>query len=169
MTFSIIVAADKNDVIGALSYGKHIIPWKNKTDMDFFKSTTLNSNVIMGRNTFVSIGKPLKDRLNIVITSNTELQERTDIITFNTLDDALSYTETTPRKTFVIGGSMLYREALTKATLDSLYYNIVPYESNYESYIKFPWSIHDILGHFDTETSYVNNEVTMIKFSKLLK
>jgi dihydrofolate reductase len=50
------------------------IPWKISEDMRFFKNTTLKNVVIMGKNTFVSLNyKPLKDRLNIVITRKPEL------------------------------------------------------------------------------------------------
>jgi len=51
------------------------IPWKSKTDMNFFYNTTKGNVVIMGRNTFLSLPencRPLKNRLNIVLTSNPE-------------------------------------------------------------------------------------------------
>ena len=49
-----------------------IIPWKSKKDMSFFMNKTMHNVVIMGRKTYYSLPRPLKDRLNIVLTSNPE-------------------------------------------------------------------------------------------------
>lgn len=62
-----IVAVDQN--YGIAKNGQ--IPWKNKTDMNFFKQKTINNVVVMGSKTLLSLpkGAPLKDRLNIVLTN----------------------------------------------------------------------------------------------------
>ena len=65
MTLSIIVAHCKNHVIGASG----TMPWHLPADLAHFKSVTMGSPVIMGSNTYKSIGRPLPGRLNIVITS----------------------------------------------------------------------------------------------------
>ena len=72
MEFSIIVATDN---IGGIGYydkikNNYTIPWKNREDMLFFKKTTTGDKenaVIMGRNTYLSIGKELPNRKNIII------------------------------------------------------------------------------------------------------
>lgn len=70
MTMEAIVAYDINRGISK----NDSIPWKIQEDMKFFKHTTLKNVVIMGKNTFASLNyKPLKDRLNIVITRKPEL------------------------------------------------------------------------------------------------
>jgi dihydrofolate reductase len=70
MKLEVIVAHDINR--GISKNGS--IPWNVPDDMKFFKETTLKNVVIMGKNTFSSLNnKPLKDRLNIVITRNPEL------------------------------------------------------------------------------------------------
>ena len=64
-----IIAVDKNN--GFAKNGT--IPWKSKTDMTFFKNKTIGNVVIMGKNTYFSLPenqRPLKDRLNIVLTNN---------------------------------------------------------------------------------------------------
>mgnify|MGYP003299005345 CR=1 FL=1 len=66
MIFSAILAIGKNGQIG-LNNG---IPWKLKDDMIFFKNTTTNHVVVFGRKTFESIKKPLKNRINVILTKN---------------------------------------------------------------------------------------------------
>lgn len=106
----IIAAVAKNGVIG--KDGK--IPWHSKEELKHFKNTTTGFPVIMGRKTFESIGKPLKQRLNIVITSRNEIQETEgELITFNTIKSALDYCERKgSAKVFIIGGGKIYNEAL---------------------------------------------------------
>lgn len=65
MTISLIVAMDKNQVIG----NQGALPWYLPEDLKYFKKKTLHSTVIMGRKTFESIGKPLPQRLNLVMTN----------------------------------------------------------------------------------------------------
>lgn len=64
-----IVAVDDN--FGMAKNGQ--IPWKNKTDMNFFKTTTTNNIIVMGSKTLLSFKNalPLPNRLNIVLTRNT--------------------------------------------------------------------------------------------------
>jgi len=62
----LVAAIGENDVIGR----QGALPWRLKSDLQHFKNVTLNKPVIMGRKTYLSIGKPLKDRTNIVLTSN---------------------------------------------------------------------------------------------------
>ena len=66
LNFTLIAAVSLNKVIG--SNGS--IPWHIPEDLKYFQSNTLYSTVIMGRNTYESIGKPLPNRKNIVITSS---------------------------------------------------------------------------------------------------
>ena len=66
MEIFLIAAVDKNLAIG--KNGK--IPWHIKEDLQFFQKNTLNTAMIMGRSTFDSIGKPLPNRKNIVMTNS---------------------------------------------------------------------------------------------------
>lgn len=63
MNINLIAALSKNHIIG----NKNKIPWVLPNDLSWFKSITLNKPVVMGRLTWESIKKPLKDRLNIVV------------------------------------------------------------------------------------------------------
>ena len=107
---SIIVAMSKNFVIGL----NNKLPWHITEDLKNFKKTTVNHCVIMGRKTYDSIGKPLKDRRNIVISRNKLLLiDGVDVV--NSLEKAISLVEE-PNEIFIIGGEQIYQIALSLAT-----------------------------------------------------
>jgi len=143
MEFSIIVATDKNGGIGYYNKDKntYTIPWKNNEDMMFFKKLTTGDNnnaVIMGRNTFNSIGKELPNRKNIIISKTLK---NTNLTIFPTLDSALDYCKKLKfSKIFVIGGSCLYTEALQHTKLREIYWNIIN-ETKIKCNIHFPLEI----------------------------
>lgn len=84
------------------------IPWDIKEDLKFFKEQTTGNTVIMGRKTYESIGKPLPNRDNIVVTSH-DIQ---GVKTAKSLDEALKLADK-DKTVFVIGGSKLINEAMT--------------------------------------------------------
>jgi dihydrofolate reductase len=107
---TIIVAASENSVIGY----KNALPWHISEDLKNFKKITINHSVIMGRKTFESIGKPLKDRRNIVISRDKTLKvEGIEVV--NSLDDAVCRTKD-ENEIFIIGGEQIYKIALPIAT-----------------------------------------------------
>ncbi len=115
MEISLIAAVAKNGVIG--NAGK--IPWRLPDDMKHFRETTLHHPVIMGRKTYESIGKPLPERDNIIVTRK-ERYEAPGCTVVHTLDDALDAArQSGAEETFIIGGAELYREAMSVA--DRLY------------------------------------------------
>jgi len=109
MILSLIVAASRNNVIGA--GGK--LPWHLSADLKHFKKLTLGHPVLMGRKTFESIGKPLPGRTNIVITRQKEYQACGATVV-HSLEEALRVCEKEP-EVFVIGGAEIYKEALPQA------------------------------------------------------
>jgi len=72
MIISLIAAMDKNGVIG----NKGKLPWNLPADMKYFRDNTRGKPVIMGRKTFESIGKPLPNRINIIITRDESYKAR---------------------------------------------------------------------------------------------
>ena len=105
---SLIAAVAKNNVIGRNGQ----IPWRLPEDMKFFKETTLGKPIIMGRRTWESIGKPLPERTNIVITSNASFNEP-GVTTASRFEDALTQAQAlAPDEIVVIGGAGVYRLAL---------------------------------------------------------
>lgn len=102
---SLIVAYAKNRVIG----NKGIIPWKIKGEQKRFKELTTGNVVIMGRNSYEEIGKPLPNRTTIVV-SRTKNFEGENIYTVPSLEEALKLAG--DREIFIAGGERLYKEAL---------------------------------------------------------
>ena len=104
-----ILHADKNWGIGKNNSLMFRIP----ADMKFFKETTTGNIVVMGSNTLKSFpqGKPLKDRINIVLYP--EGEERDDCTIVRSLDELFSEIKKyPPEKVFVIGGQMMYKTLL---------------------------------------------------------
>ncbi len=109
---SLIVAADENGVIGH----QGSLPWKLPADMKFFRETTKGHPVIMGRKTYVSIGRPLPGRQNVVVTRQEDF-EAPGCKVVNSLVDAIGVASMADGndEIFVIGGGELYREVLPSA------------------------------------------------------
>ena len=107
---SIIVAMSQNSVIGL----NNQLPWHISEDLKNFKKITLNHCVIMGRKTYDSIGKPLKDRRNIVISRNNSLLIN-GVEVVNSLDKAISIVGDSS-EIFIIGGEQIYTISLPLAT-----------------------------------------------------
>lgn len=97
-----IVAFDLTGVIG----DKGKIPWHVPGDLEFFRKQTTGHTVIMGRKTFESIGKPLKNRKNIVLTHRPYVYEalETDNLEFSSLEEI----QETEEEQYVIGGTEVY-------------------------------------------------------------
>jgi dihydrofolate reductase len=103
---SIIVATSENNVIGK----DNKLLWNLSDDLKNFKNLTSGNTVIMGRNTFESIGRPLPNRLNIVVSRNKELSIRGAIVV-NSIEDALRKAPN-DKETFIIGGSQIYSQSM---------------------------------------------------------
>ena len=107
----IIAAVAKNNVIGK----DGIMPWHSKEDLKHFKETTMSYPLIMGRKTFISMGgKPLKGRLNIILTRDTEFKKPDgEVELFSSIDAAYAYCDSNNYdKVFVIGGGEIYKDQI---------------------------------------------------------
>lgn len=107
---TLIVAAAENNAIGK----NNQMLWHLPNDFKYFKKQTLHHSVIMGRKTFESIGKPLPERRNIVITRNQDWTAK-DVDVANSLDEVLKYCRD-EREIFIIGGAEIYKQALPLAS-----------------------------------------------------
>ena len=120
LKIKLIVAASQNNVIGF----KNDLPWHLPDDMNYFKETTINSVVIMGRNNYLSIPKkyrPLKDRVNIILTKNPEFYAPNCLIA-NGLEKAIELAKLEKRENiFIIGGGKVYQYALEQNLVDLIY------------------------------------------------
>jgi dihydrofolate reductase len=106
----IIVAMDPDRVIGR----DNQLPWHLPDDLRYFKRITSGHTVVMGRRTYESIGRPLPNRRNIVLTRQTGWQAPGVEVHAN-LDAALAAAGDGP--VFVIGGAELFRAALPRAAV----------------------------------------------------
>ncbi len=129
MELSLIAAVSSNGVIG--KDGK--LPWHIPEDLKLFKELTENHAVIMGRKTYESIGKPLPNRMNIVITTRPIVSTLSNVRFFNSYLEALEYAFTY-QKVFVIGGQALYEAFIPLANK----LHITHVNGFYEGDIYFP-------------------------------
>ncbi len=108
----IIAAIAKNLVIG--KEGK--IPWYNPEEIRHFQKTTIGFPVLMGRKTFESIRYPLKDRINIILTHDKFYNQKySQILTFDSISNALVYCEKNYEKIFIIGGESIFKQTISIA------------------------------------------------------
>lgn len=104
---TIIVAIDAQRGIGL----NNALPWRLPEDLAFFKRTTTGHPIIMGRKTFDSIGKPLPNRRNIVITRNPDWRHE-GVEAVGSLEEAARLAGA--GEAFVIGGAQIFAEALPR-------------------------------------------------------
>jgi dihydrofolate reductase len=122
----IIVAMSENRVIG----NNNELIWKLSSDLKRFKELTTGHPVVMGRKTYESIGKPLPNRRNIIITRNLEY-EVNGCEVVSSLEEALLLTN---NDCFIIGGGEIYKQSLEVA--DKIYLTLV--HKDFEGDTTFP-------------------------------
>jgi len=116
---SLIAAVGENGIIGK----GNELPWRIKSELQYFKRTTQGHPIVMGRKSFESLGKPLLDRTNIIISRNPDY--RIDgCVTVTSLDDGLAAAQEVAARDgigeiFIGGGAEIYRQTLPLA--DRLY------------------------------------------------
>ena len=125
---SIIVAVSSNNVIGA----ERALPWQLPEDLQSFKKITMGKPMIMGRETYDSIGRPLPGRKNIVLSRQEDL-EVAGCEVVNTIDEALAAAGDV-EEVMVIGGGEIYRMFLPMA--DRIYLTRV--QAEVEGDTRFP-------------------------------
>ena len=126
---AIIAAMDHQRVIGK----NNKLPWKIASEMAHFKQITTGNTILMGRHTFESIGRPLPNRHNVIVSSQ-DLHVRGDNV--EVIKDVHAYLKSWKNRDellFVIGGAKLYQTAMAYA--DLLIISLIP-------------------GHFDGDTYF---------------
>lgn len=159
---NLIVAVDKNWAIGNQNKLLVSIP----ADMKFFRETTMNKVVVMGRKTLESFpnGLPLKRRTNIVITRDKNYQVK-DAIVVHSVEEALKELEKyNEEDIYVIGGESIYRQMLPYCKVA----HVTKIDHAYEADTYFPnldekeeWlvtGVSDEQTYFDLEYEFVRYE-----------
>jgi len=133
LIISLIVAIAQNGVIGK-SNGE--MSWHVKEEFQHFKNTTLGFPIIMGRKTFETLGKPLKGRLNIVVSKNQSYRTLfDDVVVESSLDKAIEHCKNiNSERIFIIGGGEIYRQAI--AFVDEMIITFMKFEA--EGEVRFP-------------------------------
>jgi len=161
----IIVAVAENSVIGA----DMDMPWKLSSDLKRFKQITLNQPIIMGRKTFESIGRPLPQRTNIVVTRN-ETWAFDGVEVASSLQNALniaSKSEGSDEGICIIGGGQIYDEAMQNAdSLGIKELHVTHVEASPEGDTVFPAideTIWQVVSSIDVEAGEKDNFATCYK------
>ena len=124
---SIIAAIGKNNELGL----NNDLIWHLPNDLKFFKEKTLNQNIVMGYNTFVSLGRVLPSRKHIVL-SFEKVKLPLEVIQFNNLEDLNNYIK--DKDVFIIGGASMYKQFIDKA--DRLY--LTEIDNTHKADVYFP-------------------------------
>ena len=125
MDIALIAAFDEKQLIG----NGHKLPWSIPKDLQYFKKTTLHHPIVMGRKTYESIGKPLPNRTNIVISRT--LSPKPGIIVLSDPEQLYSLKY---EKVFIIGGAKIYQYFLPQTK----YLYITHIAGNYTGDTFFP-------------------------------
>lgn len=110
MSVTLIAAIARNRVIGK----DGDLPWRLPADFRHFKRTTVGHPLIMGRRTFESLGKPLPDRTNIVVTRNRDYRPEGAVVV-SSFDDAMRVARQQNTDVFIGGGEDVFRHFLPSA------------------------------------------------------
>ena len=160
MKITLVAAIASNNVIGK----ENSLPWNIPEDLKRFKQMTSGHTILMGRKTFDSIGRPLPNRQNIVMTKD-ENFEQEGIKVINDFDEALELIKESNEDVFVIGGSKIYE--LFEPVANSL--AITRILKDFEGDAFFPdinwdlWQIEKEEKFFDEKSKI---ECKLIEYSK---
>ncbi len=134
MIISHIAALSRDSTIGT----DGTLPWNLPEDMKFFREKTLGHIIVMGRKTFESFKKPLKNRLHVVITRQKDYVVPEGVHVFSDIKTAFEFCQKNiphwPSEVFVIGGGEIYNQTLSMA--DHLYLTLI--EQNYPGDTRYP-------------------------------
>lgn len=151
---SIIAAIGSNKELGK----DNKLLWNIPHDIIHFKQLTLNHPVIMGRKTYESIGRPLPQRINIIITRDKYYQAAECVICYS-LDEAIKLAQKRDEdEIFIIGGGQIYEKAILIA--DKLYLTLV--EGSFDADTFFP-----DYSNFKKVVSKKENEYKQYKYTFL--
>ena len=112
---TLIAAIANNNALGK----DNDLIWHLPADLKRFKKVTSGHHILMGRNTFESIGKPLPNRTSVIITRNNEYVKEGCLIA-NSVEEAIDLVD--EKSAFILGGAQIYKEVLAKNLADRLYF-----------------------------------------------
>jgi len=160
MRISAIFAMSENHVIG----DQNKLPWHLPADLRYFKNMTSGKPVVMGRKTFQSIGRPLPNRRNIVMTHDKNFQAPGCEV-LHSVDETLS-TLKDCEEVFIIGGAQLFTEFFPR--VERLYltliHKVVYGDTHFPEFEESEWQEVSREDHkADAENQYAYSFITLIK------
>ncbi|YCA44805.1 type 3 dihydrofolate reductase [Bacillus sp. JZ8] len=159
---SFIVAMDDNNLIGK----DNALPWHLPADLAYFKKVTTNHTIVMGRKTYESIGRPLPNRKNVVLTHSTSFQEE-GVTVIHSLDELKEMANRSNEELFIIGGARLYEQLLPVA--DRLYVTHIRAtfdgDTHFPVFSKEEWKIIDSKEHKKDEKNAYDYEFVVYERS----
>lgn len=129
-TITIIAAIANNNALGK----DNDLIWHLPADLKRFKKVTTGHHILMGRNTFESIGKPLPNRTTVIITRNTDYIAEGCLVV-NSIEKALEVAKE-DAQVFIIGGAQIYEQAIKLDLVDQL--DITEVQQEFEADVFFP-------------------------------
>ena len=153
---TIIAAVGKNNELGK----DNDLIWSLPADLKFFKEKTLNHSIVMGLNTYNSIGRCLPKRRNIVLSDKT-VQLDNEVVVYNDINELISKELQNNNENFIIGGASLYNYFYPLA--DKMYLTLIE-ESCFKADVYFP-----NINNKDWKTTLIDeNEENKIKYKHVL-
>ena len=162
MLTSLVAALSENRVIGK----DNRLPWNLPDDMKHFREVTEGKPIIVGQKTLESIGKPLPNRMNIVLVREKD-RSIPGCVTVHSIEEALEAVKDA-KEVVVIGGASVYEQFLEQGLIDRMYLTII--HANVEGDAYFPefhladWEETHHIHHFkDERHAYDFSFVTLEK------
>ncbi|PIC80835.1 dihydrofolate reductase [Sporosarcina sp. P18a] len=146
---SLVVAHDLGRVIGK----DNEMPWYIPEELQYFKEKTMGKAMVMGRKTFESIGRPLKGRLNIVVTRNTNYKSD-GVTVVHDMDSAVKLGRDYADEVMVIGGAEIFKMSMEDGA-DRLYVTVI--EKHYPGDTFFPAYEEDYVMTSKSEPHYAED------------
>jgi len=129
-TITIIAAIAKNNALGK----DNDLIWYLPADLKRFKKVTTGHHILMGRNTYESIGKPLPNRTTVIITRNSDYKAEGCVVV-NNIEKAIEVAKE-DEQVFIIGGAQIYKQAMEANLVDQLDITLV--HQNFDADVFFP-------------------------------
>lgn len=164
MEVNCIVCIDNNFGISK----NNIIPWNFTEDLQYFNKITLHSNsffsedknaIIMGKNTFLSIGKPLKNRYNYILSTTIEFDNKDLIFCENIQEVIKDAEERSIKKIFIIGGKEIYEHFINNNLVKKIYITRINDNFNCDNTLNLNLQNYEIYENITkTYTNKINNK-----------
>lgn len=152
-----IVAISENYAIGK----DDKLPWHYSADLKFFKQTTIGNAVVMGANTWRSIGKPLPNRLNIVLSRSGNVDTPPSVMKLSTKGEVIELARSLNRDVYIIGGAKTYKDLAD--VIDEWIVTFIPVTIDDADTFMSP----DFLADFsESESTMLDDKLIVKKYSR---